>query len=122
MAADESDNREEIRVFVEKENPNLDLERCSAASCSSSSSATAVNDLKRKAADRMVEIELDAARALADFAQLALLQSGNSVSESSKNWGNKGRRSTKRVKNESLEWGKNFEGCKLKPSDLVQVV
>ncbi|PIA39258.1 hypothetical protein AQUCO_02700443v1 [Aquilegia coerulea] len=132
MAADERDNKEEIRVFVEKENPNLDLlERCSAASCSSSSSAvvaannnnnTSVDDLKRKAADRMVEIELDAARALADFAQLALLQSGNnSVNKSTNNWGNKRKRSTKRVKNESLEWGKNFGTIKLKSSDLVQL-
>ncbi|KAL5710682.1 hypothetical protein ACHQM5_021217 [Ranunculus cassubicifolius] len=118
MAADERDNNlQEIRVSCKK-NPK------------ESEVAVAVDE-KRWRADPMVEIELDAARALADFAHFALLQSNNTetattTSESSRNWGNKRRRSSssKRVKNQVLcEWGKNFSNnLKLSSTSLSDLL
>ncbi|MCL7048373.1 hypothetical protein MKW94_009109 [Papaver nudicaule] len=136
MAAEERVKKDEI---VE-ENPNknmVDTERCSA-SCNTlptASSAATIPDSKWESNNQMVKIELDAARALADFATLALLESGqNNPSccfggeSSSREWGHKGRRSKKRVKSEITtrgggELGKNLESSSklmYSSSDLVQ--
>ncbi|KAF8397860.1 hypothetical protein HHK36_016785 [Tetracentron sinense] len=121
-------NREEDEVSLQKE--NLNGERCSgscSSSSSSSSSTTFSGGDSQCRADRMVKIELEAARALANFAQLALLKIENPSGESDKKWGNKGRRSRKRVKHESpgRDWGKNLESSETqsstrRPSDLAQ--
>ncbi|KAI3884850.1 hypothetical protein MKX03_011705 [Papaver bracteatum] len=145
MAAEERVKKEEIEEEEEdvvKENPNkknimVDTERCSVSydTSTTTSSAATISDSKWESNNQMVKIELDAARALADFATLALLESGkNNPSccfgdeSSGRKWGHKGRRSKKRVKNEITtggggEWGKNFESSsKLmsSTSDLVQ--
>ncbi|KAI3985088.1 hypothetical protein MKX01_027174 [Papaver californicum] len=140
MAAEERVKKEVILEEV-KENPNknmVDTERCSVSydTSTTTSSAATVSDSKWESNNQMVKIELDAARALADFATLALLESGkNNPScclgdeSSSRKWGHKGRRSKKRAKNEITtgggggELGKNLESSsKLmsSSSDLVQ--
>ncbi|KAF9596975.1 hypothetical protein IFM89_014689 [Coptis chinensis] len=113
MAADETDNKEEeIRVLF-----SASVSSCSSSSCSVSNNNNKVKKEVVVVVDEMVENELDAARALADFAQLALLESENS--STSINWGNKRRRSLKRcVQNEPVPDGKNFKSCS---SDLVVV-
>ncbi|KAK9170445.1 hypothetical protein Syun_002585 [Stephania yunnanensis] len=64
-----------VGVLRGKGNPRIDLERCSV-SCSVSSSSSSASAEAKRGTDLMVKIELDAARALADFAQLALLERG----------------------------------------------
>ncbi|KAI3995105.1 hypothetical protein MKX01_031907 [Papaver californicum] len=139
MAAEERVKKEMI-VDEVKENPNknmVDTERCSVSydTSTTTSSAATVSDSKWESNNQIVKIELDAARALADFATLALLESGKNNpsccfgdASSSRKWGHKGRRSKKRVKNEIAtggvgEWGKNLDSSsKLmsSSSDLVQ--
>ncbi|KAI3907399.1 hypothetical protein MKW92_038428 [Papaver armeniacum] len=139
MAAEErvkKEEEEEVEENPNKKNIMVDTERCSVSydTSTTTSSAATISDSKWDSNNQMVKIELDAARALADFATLALLESGkNNPSccfgdeSSSRKWGHKGRRSKKRVKNEITagggEWGKNFESSsKLmsSTSDLVQ--
>lgn len=74
----------------------MDLEGCSV-SCSSSSLPTSAAEI---AEDRMVEMELEAAEALADLAHLATRENGGAA-ETATNWGGKGKRVRKRVKTES---------------------
>ncbi|KAK9122748.1 hypothetical protein Sjap_012350 [Stephania japonica] len=83
-----------------KGNPRMDLERCSVSCSASSSSSSSSLASAKRGEDLMVKTELDAARALADFAQLALLESGKSGGESGGKWGRKRRRSAKRAKSE----------------------
>ncbi|KAL5743177.1 hypothetical protein ACOSP7_029909 [Xanthoceras sorbifolium] len=70
----------------------MDSEDCSVSGASTSSLADV-------AEDRMVEMELEAAEALADLAHLAMRETG--APETSTNWGSKGKRDRKRVKSES---------------------
>ncbi|XP_026428033.1 uncharacterized protein LOC113323899 isoform X2 [Papaver somniferum] len=136
---EEEEEEDEVKENPNKKNIMVDTGRCSVSydTSTTTSSAATISDSKWDSNNQMVKIELDAARALADFATLALLESGkNNPSccfgdeSSSRKWGHKGRRSKKRVKNEITtggggggEWGKNFESSsKLmsSTSDLLQ--
>ncbi|KAK2655164.1 hypothetical protein Ddye_008216 [Dipteronia dyeriana] len=75
----------------------MDLEDCSVSGSSSSSSLP--SSAAGVVEDRMVEMELEAAEALADLAHLAMRETG--TPETANNWGNKGKRVRKRVKSES---------------------
>lgn len=87
----------------------MDLENCSVSSSlsPSPSSAAEVSD------DRLVEMELEAAEALADLAHLAMRESGGGGTVT--NWGLKG----KRVKSDSLS-PPGPSGMNLTPIDPVQ--
>ncbi|XP_042508969.1 uncharacterized protein LOC122084631 isoform X2 [Macadamia integrifolia] len=120
MAVEEGKSRGGGRVSSPAENSTATGERCSGA-CSSSSTGVLSGDNSKCGTDRMVKIELDAARALADFAQLALLERENPNDDSGGKWGNKGRRSRKRSKNGSpaSDWGRSeIQSSKLRSLDL----
>lgn len=78
----------------------MDLESCSV---SSSSTASLQSSPPESAEDRMVDMELEAAEALADLAHLAMIENGggSGAAETATNWGCKGKRVRKRVKTES---------------------
>ncbi|KAJ4971219.1 hypothetical protein NE237_004318 [Protea cynaroides] len=119
MAVEEGKTREEGRVSSPPEISTAAGERCSG-SCSSSSTGVLSGDYSKCGTDRMVKIELDAARALADFAQLALLERENPNDDSGGKWGNKGRRSRKRSKNASpsRDCGKDLGSSEIRSSKL----
>ncbi|XP_043689585.1 uncharacterized protein LOC122640439 isoform X2 [Telopea speciosissima] len=119
MAVEEGKTREGGRVSSPAEHSTAAGERCSG-SCSSSSTAVLSSEYSKCGTDRMVKIELDAARALADFAQLALLERENLNDDSGGKWGNKGRRSRKRSKNTSpaRDSGKDLESSEIQSSKL----
>ncbi|XP_010242604.1 PREDICTED: uncharacterized protein LOC104586912 isoform X1 [Nelumbo nucifera] len=110
-------------IGSQRENSGVTGERCSGSCSSTMSSSAAAAEGEEEATfwgneskcevDRMVKIELDAARALADFVQLAQLESENPSGGSSGKWGNKRRRSRKRIKSESpaRELGKDLENA-----------
>lgn len=78
----------------------MDLE---SGSVSSSSTASLRSSPAESAEDRMVDMELEAAEALADLAHLAMIENGggSGAAETATNWGCKGKRVKKRVKTES---------------------
>lgn len=78
----------------------MDLQSCSV---SSSSTASLQSSAAESAEDRMVDMELEAAEALADLAHLAMIENGggSGAAETATNWGCKGKRVRKRVKTES---------------------
>ncbi|XP_077235833.1 basic-leucine zipper (bZIP) transcription factor family protein [Tasmannia lanceolata] len=108
-----------IRVWSRRrKNPSFCRQRCSASSSSTISEGYGSD--RQCGSDLMVKTELDAARVLADFAEIALLEIGNPSGE---RWGNKGRRSRKRLKNDPLvkELPESEISCsKPRPSDLLQ--
>ncbi|XP_024037953.1 uncharacterized protein LOC18040087 isoform X1 [Citrus clementina] len=78
----------------------MDLESCSV---SSSSTASLQSSPPESAEDRMVDMELEAAEALADLAHLAMIENGggSGAAETATIWGCKVKRVRKRVKTES---------------------
>ncbi|KAK0585319.1 hypothetical protein LWI29_026808 [Acer saccharum] len=90
----------------------MDLEYCSVSGSSSSSSLP--SSAAGVVEDRMVEMELEAAEALADLAHLAMRQTG--TPETANNWGNKGKRVRKRVKSESPSSHSGFDLNLLDPA------
>lgn len=78
----------------------MDLQSCSV---SSSSTASLQSSAAESAEDRMVDMELEAAEALADLAHLAMIENGggSGAAETATNWGCKGKRVRKRVKTQS---------------------
>ncbi|XP_043699895.1 uncharacterized protein LOC122650556 [Telopea speciosissima] len=120
MVAEKGDTREEVvKVLSTVETSNAARERCSG-SCSSSSAGVVCGDYSKCEMDRMVKMELDAARALADFAQLALLESENPNYDSCGKWGNKGKRSWKRSKNSfpGRDWRRDLESSESQSNKL----
>lgn len=93
----------EIRVSLRLEDdPSIcrENERCSTSLSLSSSNGICNREC---GSDRMVKTELEAALALTDLAELALSESANPNRD--EKWGNKGRRSRKRLKNEARKRG-----------------
>ncbi|XP_031272113.1 uncharacterized protein LOC116130518 isoform X2 [Pistacia vera] len=93
----------------------MDLENCSV-SCSLSPSPSPISGAE-VSEDRMVDMELEAAEALADLAHLAMRESGGGGTAT--NWGCRGKRVRKRVKSESLS-PPGPSGLNLTPIDPVQ--
>ncbi|KAI9154042.1 hypothetical protein LWI28_020228 [Acer negundo] len=92
----------------------MDLEDCSVSGSSSSSSSSLPSSAAGVVEDRMVEMELEAAEALADLAHLA--KRGTGTPETANNWGNKGKRVRKRVKSESPSSQSGFDLNLLDPA------
>ncbi|KAJ0027965.1 hypothetical protein Pint_35928 [Pistacia integerrima] len=93
----------------------MDLENCSVSSSLSPSPSPSSG--AEVSEDRMVDMELEAAEALADLAHLAMRESGGGGTAT--NWGCRGKRVRKRVKSESLS-PPGPSGLNLTPIDPVQ--